>query len=669
MNREKVLVIFLITWASIPFASPTLQALDAVIPRDMETLKKLCFRIKVVDDQTGRGVPLIELKTTNVVSYFTDSHGVIALYEPGLMNQNVFFHISGHGYEYPKDGFGFRGKRIKIKSGGSRTIKVKRINIAERLYRITGQGIYRDSVVLGDSVPLANPVINGLVMGQDSVQTCWYKDKLYWFWGDTGRPSYPLGHFAMAGAVSLLHVQGGLDPSKGIELHYFTDEAGFSKKMAPMSEPGMIWLDGFFTVEDSSGGQHMLAIFARMKSLAETSERGLMHYKEETNQFVPIIRSDPEFLLYNSAGHSLGIDRGENRYYYFATAFPLSVRMRVKASWESATDPNQFEVFTALNDPDRHPGQHSESEFSWISSGELLETWKSKKSELIEALQKEKESNSFIYDIGTGTAVKPHGGSVNWNQYRRKWVMITVQDGGGSSYLGEVWYAESDTPLGPWGYARKIVTHDSYSFYNPKHHPYLDQENGRLIYFEGTYTHAFSGTPEKATPRYDYNQIMYRLDLSDERLRLPEPVYEVSSLETNIQYSMGTEVRSKGMHAEIVDVPFYAVSPDRASGGLVPIYRPTTAGRSTLSQRVSADNSESPLFYGLPANDTERANDSVVALLFEYTNMRTGAKRYSVEDMKDKDWQKRETALCLVWKNPTDTQLADWKAEPWRYWP
>ena len=49
------------------------------------------------------------------------------------------------------------------------------------------------------------------------------------------------------------------------------------------------------------------------------------------------------------------------------------------------------------------------------------------------------------------------------------------------------------------------------------HHSFFDQEHGRIIYFEGTYTHAFSGNPE-TTARYDYNQIMYRLDLSDERL-------------------------------------------------------------------------------------------------------------------------------------------------------
>lgn len=268
MNTETILGISLITWGIILFVGPNLQVSDAVITGEMKTLEKHFFRIQVVDGQTGRGVPLIELKTTNLLSYVTDSHGIIAFYKPGLMGQEVFFHISGHGYEYPKDGFGFRGKRIKIEPGGSTTIKVRRNNVAERLYRITGQGIYRDSVALGESAPLAHPVINGLVMGQDSVQTCWYKNRLYWFWGDTARPSYPLGHFTMAGAVSLLPAQGGLDPSKSIDLQYFVDGTGFSKKMAPMSEPEMIWLDGFFTLEDSAGQQHMLAIFARMKSLA-----------------------------------------------------------------------------------------------------------------------------------------------------------------------------------------------------------------------------------------------------------------------------------------------------------------------------------------------------------------------------------------------------------------
>ena len=82
-----------------------------------------------------------------------------------------------------------------------------------------------------------------------------------------------------------------------------------------------------------------------------------------------------------------------------------------------------------------------------------------------------------------------------------------------------MWYAEADAPVGPWGAAVKVVTHDRYSFYNPKQHPMFDKDGGRIIFFEGTYTHTFSGNPD-ATPRYDYNQIMYRLDLSDPRLAM-----------------------------------------------------------------------------------------------------------------------------------------------------
>ena len=99
-------------------------------------------------------------------------------------------------------------------------------------------------------------------------------------------------------------------------------------------------------------------------------------------------------------------------------------------------------------------------------------------------------------------------------------MLISVEAQGKASQLGEIWYAEADKPEGPWKYARRIVTHDRYSFYNPKHHPFFDQRGGRYIYFEGTYTHMFSGNPEQ-TPRYEYNQMMYRLDLSDPRLKLP----------------------------------------------------------------------------------------------------------------------------------------------------
>src|SRR5262249_40327215 len=157
----------------------------------------------------------------------TDSIVLIAFYEPGLMNQRVWFEVSSHGYEFAADGFGLRGVTLETKPGGMARLKIRRLNIAERLYRITGEGIYRDTILLGRKAPIAQPLLNGAVTGQDGILTAIYHDKLYWFYGDTSRLSYGLGNFAMSGATSEL--PGKIDPSVGFDLKYFVANDGFAK--------------------------------------------------------------------------------------------------------------------------------------------------------------------------------------------------------------------------------------------------------------------------------------------------------------------------------------------------------------------------------------------------------------------------------------------------------
>src|SRR5258705_479613 len=141
------------------------------------------FEIAVVDDQTGRGIPLVELETVNHLRFLTDSAGRVAFYEPGLMNQPIFFYLRSHGYEMAKDGFGYSGVRLETRERESAMVRLKRLNVAERLYRVTGQGIYRDSVLLGKETPLTEPLGSGLVAGQDSAQAAVFRGKIYWFWG------------------------------------------------------------------------------------------------------------------------------------------------------------------------------------------------------------------------------------------------------------------------------------------------------------------------------------------------------------------------------------------------------------------------------------------------------------------------------------------------------
>ncbi len=64
------------------------------------------FRIRAIDATTGRGIPLVELETVNSILFVSDSAGLVAIDEPGLMGQSVFFHVRTHGYEFAKDGFG-----------------------------------------------------------------------------------------------------------------------------------------------------------------------------------------------------------------------------------------------------------------------------------------------------------------------------------------------------------------------------------------------------------------------------------------------------------------------------------------------------------------------------------------------------------------------------------
>ena len=84
--------------------------------------------------------------------------------------------------------------------------------------------------------------------------------------------------------------------------------------------------------------------------------------------------------------------------------------------------------------------------------------------------------------------------------------------------FGDVYYAEADEPEGPYGRAVKIIQQKDYNFYNVATHVFFNQEGGRVIYVEGTYTDSFTSAPQK-TPRYNYNQIMFRLRLDDPRLR------------------------------------------------------------------------------------------------------------------------------------------------------
>jgi hypothetical protein len=485
------------------------------------------FAIRVVDSETGRGVPLVELTTVNQVRYITDSAGYIAFHEPGLMDRDVFFHVKSHGYEYRKDGFGYQGKRLRTTPSGEAILEIERKNVAERLYRMTGQGIYRDSVLLGHETPIANPTLNGLVLGSDSVVNAVYRDRIFWFWGDTNRPGYPLGNFHVPGAVSLLPGQGGLDPAQGVELEYFVNEEnGFARPTANMPGEGPTWINGLTVLTNEQGEERMFATYVKIRKHLDVYERGLVEFNSDANRFEQAIVFPLDAPLYPTGHPFTHIDDGVE-YVYFADPLPM---VRVCATVEDFMNLDAYETFTCFAPFDSAEASNdvAQPRLDRDEEGHLRYAWKRNAPPLTQAHERRlvrqgeiapDEARFQVEEPGTERLLHLHRGSVYWNEYRNRWVMIACQSGG-DSQLGEIWYLESDSPEGPWRSPQNILSHDAYSFYNPKQHPMFDDEGGRIIYFEGTYTTTFSGGSER-TPYYDYNQIMYRLDLDHPRLELP----------------------------------------------------------------------------------------------------------------------------------------------------
>jgi len=107
------------------------------------------FVIRIVDSQTGRGVPLVELRAMNKRTWYSDSNGIVAVTDNWTMGQKLLFEVHSHGYHFERKAFDEPGVILTVKPGGRVEHRIARDNIAERLYRITGAGIYADSVMAG----------------------------------------------------------------------------------------------------------------------------------------------------------------------------------------------------------------------------------------------------------------------------------------------------------------------------------------------------------------------------------------------------------------------------------------------------------------------------------------------------------------------------------------
>ncbi len=431
--------------------------------------------IQVVEKGSGWPVPLVELRTTHSVRFVTDNAGVIAFDLPELMGRETWFDVIGHGYERAKDGFGYRGVRLTPEPGKTLKVEVNRMMLAKRLGRLTGTGLFAESQKLGRELGQTESGI----LGCDSVQNAAYRGKLFWAFGDTTLAKYPLGIFHMTSATTPIQPLSSFEPPLRLKLDYITDEVGTPCGVAEMPGSGPTWLSGYVSLPDKSGAMHLVATYVKIKPPLDAYECGLCVWNDRRSRFeqqhVLWTRSDSQPHRPPAPdGHPVfWKDADGKQWVLFGNPLPT---LRCPARFEAWQDPSTWEVL---------------------------------------------KPEPTLPSAKDGEPVKLHSGSIAWNDYRRRWVAVFMQAFGKPSAFGEIWYAEAIAPTGPWGKTVKILTHENYTFYNPRIHPEFTPPSSPILIFEGTYTAEFADRPAP-TPRYNYNQIIYRLDLDDPELAVAQ---------------------------------------------------------------------------------------------------------------------------------------------------
>ena len=432
---------------------------------------QLC-RIEVVDKENGWPVPLVELRTTHQMRFVTDNAGVIAFDAPELMGRETWFEIIGHGYGVRKDGFGMHGVRLTPEPGQTLKVEVDRANVAKRLGRLTGGGLFAESRQLGDRVDGRD---SSGVLGCDSVQNAVHRGKLFWAWGDTTFPHYPLGEFHMTSATTAVQPLLSFEPPVRIDFNYFTSDNGRPRGVAKMPGSGPTWVGGYVSLPDENGDPRLVGTYVKIKPPLEAYECGLCVWNDKTRTFeqhkVVWTQSDdsPRHPPVPMGHPAFWKDAEGREWLLFGDPLP---KLRCTPTFEAWQDPEAWEIL---------------------------------------------EPQETILSADGERSVKPHSGSVAWNAFRQRWVTVFMEAFGDPSVFGELWYAEADSPLGPWGPAVKVLTHENYTFYNPRLHAEFSEPDSPILIFEGTYTMQFTDN-KRPTPRYDYNQVLYRLDLDDPAL-------------------------------------------------------------------------------------------------------------------------------------------------------
>ncbi len=457
---------------------------------------------RFLDSVDNRPIPLVITTTTDNVVAVSDNAGYVHIPINVRNGTRIYLTVTSPGYDIPVDGLGYRGIRLRVQKD-IHTIKLRRTNIAQRSGRVTGIGKY----IHGQSLGKIPDTVEQPLTGMDSVQSASIKGTHYVFYGDTNWTGYPLGNFRTTNGIAIRQ-------SKLINCPYIVkysiDKQGNAESSIDINEPGVVWISGVVAADDS-----IIAYASHRKSLEEQVSHGHVRWDPIRRKFVDFKRI-PNDSWRHLDGHPIVYTDKADSFILFGHAIP---NFRVPSTNRAYLNADSYETYTCLMpNGDINRDTNGLPVWRWRKDGRPIDA------ELEATLLKtghlsRAQCRFLMTEVKTGRTVVPHRGSVRWNSYLKRWLFTFTAIHEPESVLGEVFLASGGSPTGPWTSCVKIASHPIYSYYNPVHHSWLDQNDGRLITIEGTYTRTFSGN-ELSTPHYEYNQLTYQVDMSDVRLRI-----------------------------------------------------------------------------------------------------------------------------------------------------
>lgn len=175
-----------------------------------------------------------------------------------------------------------------------------------------------------------------------------------------------------------------------------------------MDEP-LVWVESLMLITDPTGTERLVATWARVGDDLEPVERGVAVFDDAAREFRPIAPMPADRK--HRSSHPVRVIEGGRAWWY------LYPHHRVPDDWHAVQDPAAYESYTCSG-----PGLAPSC--TWRPGAPFLEDPTEERRAIAEGRLHPDAAHFALVDVETGRSMTSGTGSIAWNDYRGRWVMI-----------------------------------------------------------------------------------------------------------------------------------------------------------------------------------------------------------------------------------------------------